>query len=67
MIQRKWYKRLGERGTREIKAHPWLKGFDWESLQKKRLKPIYTFNNECNYFDKNHVLWKEESFSKTDY
>eukprot|EP00735_Rhodelphis_limneticus_P001946 TRINITY_DN1267_c0_g1::TRINITY_DN1267_c0_g1_i1::g.26800::m.26800 TRINITY_DN1267_c0_g1::TRINITY_DN1267_c0_g1_i1::g.26800 ORF type:complete len:782 (-),score=302.12,sp/P00516/KGP1_BOVIN/37.69/8e-131,sp/P00516/KGP1_BOVIN/32.73/3e-38,sp/P00516/KGP1_BOVIN/31.86/2e-10,Pkinase/PF00069.20/3.8e+03,Pkinase/PF00069.20/2.1e-68,cNMP_binding/PF00027.24/2e-18,cNMP_binding/PF00027.24/3.5e-20,cNMP_binding/PF00027.24/1.2e-18,Pkinase_Tyr/PF07714.12/7.3e+02,Pkinase_Tyr/PF07714.12/1.2e-31,Kinase-like/PF14531.1/5.7e+ len=28
-------------GATDVKSHPWFKGFDWEALEKKSMKPPY--------------------------
>ena len=41
LIQRKPANRLGLNGSEEVKQHVWLKGFDWESLLDKKMKPAF--------------------------
>lgn len=41
LIQRKPERRLGANGIEEILHHPWLKGFPWDDLLKKKLNALY--------------------------
>ena len=55
LIQRKPKNRLGKGGIKEVINHPWLKGFDWESMKKKRLK-AYFIPREGDNYDKKYCL-----------
>ena len=37
LIQRKPVNRLGLNGAQEIKAHPWLKDFEWDKLTQLKI------------------------------
>ena len=41
MIQRKPANRLGLNGPAEVKAHPWLKNFNWTGLKKREIDPPF--------------------------
>lgn len=50
LLQRKETKRLGYReGVKELRAHPWFKGFDWDRLYNKTLVSPFTPKPEGNY------------------
>lgn len=44
LIQRKPSRRLGYNGIHEIFEHPWFEGFDWKSLESKRMTPPFVPN-----------------------
>ena len=44
LIQRKPSRRLGFNGIHELFEHPWLKDFNWKSLEEKRTQPPFTPN-----------------------
>jgi len=41
LICRKPDARLGIKGSDEVKAHPWFKGFDWNALRDKTMVPTF--------------------------
>ncbi|KAJ3434809.1 serine/threonine-protein kinase pkga-related [Anaeramoeba flamelloides] len=47
-------KRLGTRGSSEIKNHPWFKGIDWDNLyqSKPAFVPKVVNNHDLKYFKK---------------
>jgi hypothetical protein len=50
MLQRNPDKRLGaERGTAEMKEHPWLADFPWLLLNQKKLKAPFVPLNQNNW------------------
>ena len=59
-IQRKPAKRQGSNGPAEIKAHPWLKTYPWDKLQKKEIEPPFKPNTK-NVFDYAKHLSEEDS------
>jgi serine/threonine kinase 38 len=46
--------RLGANGIEEIKAHPFFKGLDWDSLRNKKasFQPEINDDEDCTRFDK---------------
>ena len=61
-IQRKTSNRLGLNGPTEVKAHPWFKDFDWESLASRAIKSPFVPDHNNDNFDSNHVNnldWKD--------
>ena len=61
-LQRKASSRLGFNGNQEVKAHPWLKEFDWTALQEGRINASFLPSQDNDNFDKNHVNnqeWKD--------
>jgi hypothetical protein len=61
-LQRKASARLGFKGNKEVKDHPWFNDFDWASLQDCRVAAPYIPNSETENFDQNHVNnqeWKD--------
>jgi len=63
LIQRKPYKRLGKQGIHELKNHSWFKGFDWESLINKTMKPPFIPNIK-NVFE--YLRNLTEDFTEAD-
>ena len=51
LLQRKPDMRLGSKGVEEIKQHPWLKYFPWETLYQKRIEAPFVPEPKDN-FDK---------------
>jgi hypothetical protein len=49
MIERKPQKRLGNNGSLEVKNHPWLRDFDWNSLYERRLRAPFIPTAEDNF------------------
>ena len=49
MIFRKPKKRLGFNGVLEVKHHQWFKGFDWDLLEKKKIKSSFIPKNGDNF------------------
>ena len=64
LIQRKPYKRLGINGIEEIKQHEWFKGFDWEKMGNKQIKPSFIPNIK-NVFDYLRNLTEDYSQSES--
>lgn len=52
-IERDWKKRLGSRGTKEIKSHPWFKEVIWNdlNLQEAQFIPQLRDATDTEYFD----------------
>ena len=48
-------KRLGINGHGEVKQHPWFSDFDWDSLQRKTIKPSFCPDIRKDNFDNTHV------------
>jgi hypothetical protein len=63
LIQRKPYKRLGKQGIHELKNHNWFKGFDWEGLENKTMKPPFIPNIK-NVFE--YLRNLTEDFTEAD-
>ncbi|CAD8112362.1 unnamed protein product [Paramecium primaurelia] len=59
LIQRKPERRLGANGIEEILHHPWLKGFPWDDLLKKKLTALYTPGSVDNNFDFQNQISEE--------
>ena len=62
-LMRQPAQRLGMHGCAQVKSHPWLADFDWESLQAKTIKPTFVPNYQKDNFDNNHVNnrgWNDE-------
>ena len=55
-IQKKLELRIGFGDIEELKAHVWLKDFDWEKLMNKQLKAPFIPNGKNNY----NVRYNEE-------
>ena len=55
-------KRLGAHGINEIKKHPWFKGFDWVSLQQKKMPSPFEgiCKDENDEKDRKHCEKKDE-------
>ena len=50
LMQRKYEKRLGHNeGIKELKNHRWFRGYDWEALEKKKLKSPFVPPKNDNY------------------
>lgn len=50
LLQRKEMKRLGYKGgVKELKAHPWFNGFDWDKLYNKTMLSPFMPKTEGNY------------------
>ena len=64
LIQRKPKNRLGKGGIKEVINHPWLKGFDWESMKSKSLKAYYLPKEGDNY-DKKYCLQNNKMGTET--
>ncbi len=60
LIQRKTERRLGDQGMFEVKGHPWLKDFDWASLQEKTLEAPYIPNTHDINFDRHNTMKPDE-------
>ncbi|CAD8204436.1 unnamed protein product [Paramecium pentaurelia] len=59
LIQRKPERRLGANGIEEILHHPWLKGFPWDDLLKKKLTALYIPGAVDNNFDFQNQISEE--------
>ena len=64
LIQRKPKNRLGRDGISEVINHPWLEGFDWESLKEKKMKAYY-IPKEGDNFDKKYCLQSNKLGTET--
>ena len=64
LIQRKPKNRLGKDSINQVINHPWLKGFDWESMKKKTLKAHYIPKDGDN-FDKKYCLQNNKMGTET--
>lgn len=64
LIQRKPYKRLGINGIEELKQHDWFKGFNWDKMKKKQIKPSFIPNIK-NVFDYLRNLTEDYSQSES--
>ena len=64
LIQRKPRNRLGKDSINQVINHPWLKGFDWESMKKKILKAHYIPKDGDN-FDKKYCLQDNKMGTET--
>lgn len=63
LLQRKPTNRLGHNGIDELKSHPWLRSFPWESIRARELTAPYIPNVSSSFtkatkdnFDKKHAL-----------
>ena len=64
LIQRKPKNRLGKNSIKEVINHPWLKGFDWEELKKKKLD-AYFIPKIGDNFDKKYCLKSDKMSTET--
>ncbi|CAK67105.1 unnamed protein product (macronuclear) [Paramecium tetraurelia] len=64
LIQRKPERRLGANGIEEILHHPWLKGFPWDDLLKKKLTALYTPGSVDNNFDFQNQISEETQLNE---
>ena len=64
LIQRKPKNRLGKDSIYELINHPWLEGFDWEELKKKKMKASY-IPKEGDNFDKKYCLQNNKMGTET--
>ena len=55
LIQRKPKNRLGKDSINEVICHPWFNNFDWENVEKKKIKAPYVPKLGDN-FDKKYCL-----------
>ena len=60
LIQRKPSKRLGFNGIQELVNHPWFAGFDWQTLNDKKIKPSFVPNVK-NVFDYLKSITEDDS------
>ena len=51
LLKRKRVKRLGNKGCREIKNHPWFKDTQWEQIENGSLTSPFDFDTEDNFDD----------------
>ena len=64
LIQRKPKNRLGRDSISEVINHPWLEGFDWESLKSKKMRAFYV-PKEGDNFDKKYCLQSNKLGTET--
>ena len=60
LIQRKPSRRLGFNGIQELFEHPWLKDFNWKSLEEKKTQPPFTPNVK-NVFEYLRSITEDDS------
>lgn len=60
LLMRKADSRLGSKGAKEIKAHPWLVNFPWRELREKTLEAPYKLVSEDNFDPRVGGEWKDE-------
>jgi protein kinase A len=60
LIQRKTSKRLGTQGSLEVKSHPWLSDFNWDSLYIGALPSPFIPTNQDNFDPRVTGDWKDE-------
>ena len=61
LLQRKSSYRLGCKGANEVKAHPWLRDFNWNSLYIGTLTSPFIPKNEDNFDPRVTGEWKDEA------
>jgi protein-serine/threonine kinase len=50
MLERDPDQRLGaQRGSKELKEHPWLASFPWSKLDKEQMKSPFIPRNDSNF------------------
>lgn len=59
LIQRKPINRLGLNGPAEVKAHPWIKNFQWKKLINKEMESPFIPNSDEENFDAKQQLTEE--------
>ena len=62
LIQRKQCNRLGFTGPAEVKAHPWIRNFNWTNLNERSYNTPFVPNPNSDNFDKKHIM-KEDDIS----
>ncbi|CAG9320329.1 unnamed protein product [Blepharisma stoltei] len=60
MLMRKADHRLGAKGAKELKAHPWLQDFPWKELKDKTLEAPFRLTTEDNFDPRVGGEWKDE-------
>ena len=60
LIQRKTARRLGAKGALEVKAHPWMRDFNWDALYIGAMPSPYVPRNEDNFDPRVNGDWKDE-------
>lgn len=65
LIQRKRVRRVGENGAAEIKNHPFFKSFNWEDLNKFKMRAPFIPPVQDN-FDRNNATRIDEFFELRD-
>ena len=60
LLQRKAGKRLGTQGSHEIKSHPWLHDFNWDSLYIGAMPSPFIPKTEDNFDPRVTGDWKDE-------
>ena len=62
-LQRKPVNRIGyQKGTLELKQHPWFSDFDWQALANRSMQSEFVPDINVDNFDTNHVNnqeWKD--------
>ena len=51
LLKRKKGKRLGSKGCKEIKEHPWFENVQWEQIENCTLNSPFVFDTEDNFDD----------------
>ncbi|CAK60256.1 unnamed protein product (macronuclear) [Paramecium tetraurelia] len=59
LILRKPERRLGSNGIEEILHHPWLKGYPWDDLLKKKVQALYVPGAVDDNFDFQNQISEE--------
>ena len=59
LLKRKKAKRLGNKGSDEVKEHPWFKDIQWEQIENCTLKSPFIFDTEDN-FDASYCQKKDD-------
>lgn len=60
LIERKAFRRLGSQGSFDVKNHPWLIDFNWDSLYIGALPAPFIPKNEDNFDPRVTGDWKDE-------
>jgi protein kinase A len=60
LLQRRVSNRLGSEGAKEVKKHPWLSDFNWDSLYIGALTSPFIPKNEDNFDPRVNGEWKDE-------